>query len=115
MAGSRIAQVKEAMKQIVETTLTVYDVCSLVVFNHAIKVVSRDVPLVDRRAELVQSIDGLVTSGATHFYDAVSDAIDIVRPAESATTFVVVLTDGEDQGSQRSMHTRSWSCISREF
>lgn len=57
------------------------------------------------RKELEDRIDGVIASGGTSLYDAVSTAVTLMRknPRESSQRIraVVAMTDGKDEGSKR--------------
>ena len=81
------------------------DSVGLTIFSDQIQPLIAPAPLSKNREELRDRVRNLIADGGTAFYDATVEAFDAVR-AQKATdriNAVVLLTDGEDTDSQRSV------------
>jgi Ca-activated chloride channel family protein len=81
------------------------DSVGLTIFSDKIQPLIAPAPLSKNRAELQSRVRNLIAEGGTAFYDATVEAFDAVRGqrATDRINAVVLLTDGDDTDSQRSV------------
>lgn len=111
MEGEKLRLTKEALKAFVSQIRGERDRVGLVEFGSDIKSLEPLVPLDDeRRRRLTQSIEGMEASGNTALLDAVWRAHDdLQREAdEDAINALVVMTDGQENESWRSIEELGW-------
>lgn len=103
MAGLRLASAKEAVSQTF-AEMEEQDRFSLITFDSKafFKCKPRPVGQLRRQNELGPLLARIFTGGSTALYDAVNLAIEQVR-SPIIPTKIVVLTDGEDNSSSKSM------------
>ncbi|MBC8159800.1 MAG: substrate-binding domain-containing protein [Roseiflexaceae bacterium] len=101
---NRMEQAKGALKTFVEQ-LAEEDGFGLTIFNSTSTVVSEISPLGPKRQQMLDTVGGLFPDGGTRLYDTVVEAYSALQaePAGERIRAVVVLTDGEDTDSVRSL------------
>jgi uncharacterized protein with von Willebrand factor type A (vWA) domain len=100
MLGSRLENAKAVMREFF-TGMKDNDRLSIITFDTGafFKLKPRPVGQVRRQNELEDILTRIRAGGCTAIYDAIYLAVEQLRD-KNATTFVNVLTDGEDNGSK---------------
>ncbi|MGE3466068.1 MAG: VWA domain-containing protein [Pyrinomonadaceae bacterium] len=88
--------IRKAARSFVNT-VDKQDRVSIVIFNDDVKVLSR---FTTDKGALSTSLDTFDAGGGTAYYDALAYAVsDTLRPLKGERTAIVILTDGDDNGS----------------
>lgn len=100
MAGTPLANAKAAMTQLV-ASLRPIDSAAIITFNASVTLAQ---PLTSDKAALAAAIAGARADGNTAIFDALDRSIDVLAPVDAkARRAVVLLTDGADNSSTRSI------------
>jgi Ca-activated chloride channel homolog len=106
MNGRPLAQAKEGARAFLDG-LSARDRVSLMFFDHRVLDPSPPIALGEGKAELVRRIDAAIADGGTALYDATLAAVRLARERarrEPALIHaVVVMTDGKDESSRRTL------------
>lgn len=98
----RLPNAHAGAKQLLEM-LANEDLFSLVTFSDEMIVRHGDVSLQAGRPAIQTSVDNLKADGGTRLYDSIADAYRqlLTQPKQDRINAIVVLTDGQDTGSER--------------
>jgi Ca-activated chloride channel family protein len=100
---SKIDAARDGLKSFIGL-LSDADQVGLTVFSDNAQVLSPVEPLSGRRDQLLSTVDSVKAEGKTRLYDTVAEQVDALKKNnESTIKAVVVLTDGLDTSSQRSV------------
>lgn len=104
--GARIINAKAGAEQLVNA-LHDSDLFSMLVFSHVLNWSFRDLPIKSGRDKALFAVRNIFADGGTALYDAVYDAHTAAAPVAAKRpdliSAIVVLTDGEDQNSKRTL------------
>jgi hypothetical protein len=104
MAGAKLDQAKLALAA-VHVQMADDDRLSIITFDARafFRLKQRANGQVRRQNELPALLDRMRAQGSTALYDAIYMAVEQMRGARGSETRIVVLTDGEDNASQRTL------------
>jgi len=99
MAGSRLHICKESIKNILENFISDEDYVGFIAFASYTKVVFDMMLKKGKLRLMLERLNQLDVFGATKFYDAVLEAVQMLAKVQSSSRWIIALTDGEDTGS----------------
>ena len=107
MEGEKINQAKAAANTFLDN-MPPQNQVGLVGFNDSVNLLVAPAPFEGNQAQLRGQINALTTQGNTSLYDAIEDAVEILRTAggssgEDRIQSIVLLSDGQDTNSQASL------------
>jgi Ca-activated chloride channel family protein len=107
MEGEKIIQAKAAANTFLDN-MPPQNQVGLVGFNDSVNLLVAPAPFEGNQAQLRGQINALTTQGNTSLYDAIEDAVEILRTAggssgEDRIQSIVLLSDGQDTNSQASL------------
>jgi len=114
MAGSRLHICKESLKSILENFISDEDYVGFIAFASYTKVVFEMMLKQGKLRLMLERLNQLDVFGATKFYDAVLEAVQMLAKVESNNRWIIALTDGEDTGSRVDAHGTAASKIIEE-
>ncbi len=91
MAGMKLEQAKEAMKNVLER-LNPQDRFNIITFHSSVSTYADSLRQVSETSEALKYINGLRAQGSTNIYDALSRAFSMVT--EDRPSVILLLTDG---------------------
>nr|WP_290665723.1 VWA domain-containing protein [Ardenticatena sp.] len=102
MAGEKIASVQNAAADFI-AQMGEHDQLSIILFSDKPVVWVREATIAEKRETIIENIQYIDADGGTALYDAVFDAVQLVRTTSSPdyTNAIIVLTDGQDTASER--------------
>lgn len=102
MAGEKIASVQRAAADFI-AQMGEQDKISIILFSYQPIVWVREARIAETRETVIENIQYIEADGGTALYDAVFDAVQLVRTTSSPdyTNAIIVLTDGQDTASER--------------
>ena len=103
-AKGRLSQAKAGL-EVFFRGVEPQDSVGLTIFSDQIQPLIEPAPMSKNRAELRARVRNLIAEGGTAFYDATVESFDAVRAqkAKDSINAVVLLTDGDDTDSQRTI------------
>lgn len=103
MEGEKLRQAQRGLEAFVSYFRSDREQLGLIAFNHIVRTLVPTAPLCSNRPALLNAIQGLIAGGRTALLDAVSDAHEklISGYDDSCIQAVVVMTDGEENGSSK--------------
>ena len=102
MAGSLIDQCKQSILMIVDEYCASHDTSTLIAFNSHVDVLYERGQTDDQGVRRMRKVvNDVRTRGRTAFYDAINAALNLTQN-ETETAWIIALTDGADNASEKS-------------
>ena len=100
MRGPRMEDARAALVTFVDSLLAPEDDVALVLFNHAVRIVT---PWTETRERVREALDAARPTGATAIYDAVNATLPLFRDRAHPRAAMVLVSDGADTASDTSV------------
>ncbi len=102
MDGEKIIAAKQGAINVLRSKIHNGDRVGIIEFDHETKLTLPLTPKTGNESTIVNAIEGITIGGQTAFYDALGEALSHLKSeGGSDVLWVVALTDGEDNSSQK--------------
>lgn len=100
MRGPRMEDARAALITFVDSLLAPEDDVALVLFNHAVRIVT---PWTEARERVRETLDAARPTGGTAIYDAVNGTLPLFKDRAHPRAAMVLVSDGADTASDTSV------------